>query len=122
MKRILIPIALIAFILFPILTNAQLTVSDSIDVFIKNIMQKPIASINREFSAPIKLKADLTLDDQLFLMGNDRDSFNRFEAGQVVGTKIVLDLVADLKNGIKPQLNPKYIELKEQFNALIRQD
>ena len=40
MKRILIPIALIAFILFPILTNAQLTVSDSIDVFIKNMMQK----------------------------------------------------------------------------------
>jgi len=40
MKRILIHIALIALILFPILTKAQLTVSDSIDVFIKSIMQK----------------------------------------------------------------------------------
>lgn len=40
MKRILISIGLTAFILFPFLTKAQLTVSDSIDVFIKNIMQQ----------------------------------------------------------------------------------
>jgi aminopeptidase N len=93
------------------LVNQVCEVKKEVETFtFKNITQKPIASINREFSAPIKLKADLTLDDQLFLMGNDKDSFNRFEAGQVVGAKIILDLVSDIKKGNKPQLNPKYIE------------
>ena len=93
------------------LVNQVCEVKKEIETFVfKNISAKPIASINREFSAPIKLKTDLTLEDQLFLMANDKDSFNRYEAGQVAGTKMILDLVNDLKNGTKLQLNQKYIE------------
>ncbi len=75
-----------------------------------NISSKPIVSVNRDFSAPVKLSTDLTLEDQLFLMGHDSDTFNRFEATQVVSTKILLDLIQDKVSGKKLVLNPLYIE------------
>jgi aminopeptidase N len=47
-------------------------------------------SLNRGFSAPVKLTANSTADDQLFLMGHDSDSFNRWEAGQTLGRALIL--------------------------------
>lgn len=75
-----------------------------------NINERPVASLNRDFSAPIKLTSDLSFDDQLFLMANDSDSFNRFEATQVVATKIMTELIADLKAGRSLEVNGKYVE------------
>ena len=66
--------------------------------------------MNRDFSAPVKVTSDLSFDDQLFLMARDSDSFNRFEATQVAGTKIMTDLIADIKSGKKLELNTKYVD------------
>lgn len=75
-----------------------------------NINERPVASLNRDFSAPVKLESDLSFEDQLFLMGHDSDSFNRFEAAQVVATKIMMGLIEDIKSNKKGELNPLYIE------------
>ncbi|PZF77727.1 aminopeptidase N [Aestuariivirga litoralis] len=56
-----------------------------------NVAQRPVLSLNRGFSAPVKLEADLSTADELFLMGHDGDSFNRWEAGQRLGRRLVLD-------------------------------
>lgn len=48
----------------------------------KNIGAKPVPSILRNFSAPVKLKTNLSDDDLKFLMVHDSDGFNRWEAGQ----------------------------------------
>jgi len=48
----------------------------------KNIGAKPVPSILRNFSAPVKLTTDLTNDDLKFLMVHDTDGFNGWEAGQ----------------------------------------
>lgn len=56
-----------------------------------NVKARPVLSINRGFSAPVKLEANLSTADELFLMGHDGDSFNRWEAGQRLGRKLVLD-------------------------------
>ncbi|AUN97923.1 aminopeptidase N [Bacteriovorax stolpii] len=80
------------------------------DFVFENITSKPIASVNREFSAPVKLTTDLTFDEQLFLMAHDSDSFNRFEAAQVVSTKLILDLIEDAKAKRTFELNSKYVE------------
>lgn len=79
------------------------------DFVFENINVLPIASVNRDFSTPVKLTTDLSFDDQLFLMANDSDSFNRFEAAQVVAKKIMLDLIEDLKAKKTLVLNPRYI-------------
>ena len=55
-----------------------------------NIPHKPIPSLLRNFSAPIKLKYDYADKDLAFLMAHDSDPFARWEAGQVYAKKIIL--------------------------------
>ncbi len=56
-----------------------------------NVTEKPVLSINRGFTAPVVLETDLKQQDLLFLMGNDADSFNRWEAAQTLGRSLVLE-------------------------------
>ncbi|MBC7714453.1 MAG: aminopeptidase N [Rhizobacter sp.] len=79
------------------------------DFVFENINVRPIASVNRDFSAPVKLTTDLSFNDQLFLMANDSDSFNRFEAAQVVAQKLILDLIEDAKAKRPLELNSQFV-------------
>jgi len=56
----------------------------------ENIQQRPIPSILRGFSAPVKMETDLSDDDLLFLMAHDSDGFNRWEAGQIYLQRFIL--------------------------------
>ncbi len=56
----------------------------------RNISRKPVVSLNRSFSAPVNLTLNSSAADQLFMMGHDRDSFNRWEAGQTRGRELIL--------------------------------
>jgi aminopeptidase N len=58
-----------------------------------NIHTEPVPSILRNFSAPVKLTSDLTNDDLAFLMVNDSDGFNRWEAGQTYSLNIIQDML-----------------------------
>ncbi|MEN8260007.1 MAG: aminopeptidase N, partial [Pseudomonadota bacterium] len=60
---------------------------------------KPVVSLLRNFSAPVKLRLDRTIDEQAFLLGHDSDPFNRWEAGQQLSTGIILGLVTRRQNG-----------------------
>lgn len=75
-----------------------------------DIHQKPVASINRNFSAPVKLLTDHSFSDLLFLMAHDSDAFNRYEASQVVATNIIEKLIEDYEAGRNLVLDPAYIE------------
>ena len=57
------------------------------------VSEKPLPSLLREFSAPVKLEYDYTLEDYLFLMKHDSDSFNRFEAGQKFALCVLVSLI-----------------------------
>ena len=48
----------------------------------EGIAERPVISVNRGFSAPVKIVSNLSQKDQLFLLANDTDPFNRWEAGQ----------------------------------------
>lgn len=76
----------------------------------ENISEKPVPSILRGFSAPIKLKTNLSRDDLIFLIGHDTDSFNRWEAAQEISTDIILSLIQSLKQEKDLELDPDYIE------------
>jgi aminopeptidase N len=56
--------------------------------------QKPVVSLNRGFSAPIQLTLNATPAEQIFQMAHDRDSFNRWEAGQTRSRALILEAVA----------------------------
>jgi aminopeptidase N len=52
-----------------------------------NIPKNSLPSIFRQFSAPIKIKTDLTDEELAFLMANDTDEFSRWDAAQTLFIK-----------------------------------
>ncbi len=61
---------------------------------------RPVPSLLRGFSAPVKLSFDCTDDDLLFLMAHDSDGFNRWDAAQTLMQRLLLNLVEDAEAGI----------------------
>src|ERR1700730_11776325 len=59
----------------------------------------PAPSLLRGFSAPVKLK-DVPLERLKFLAINDPEPFARWEAGQQVATRILLDRVEAYRSGV----------------------
>jgi aminopeptidase N len=71
------------------------------------ITERPMLSINRGFSAPIKLDTDLTGDDLAFLAAHDSDPFNRWQALQTISMRLLIDNVARLRQGQTPRSDDK---------------
>ena len=67
-----------------------------------NIGSRPVPSINRGFSAPIRLKTNLTEKELLFLMASDSDPFNRWEACQSISRGLIVDAMSKHKAGRSP--------------------
>jgi aminopeptidase N len=63
------------------------------------ITERPALSINRGFSAPIKLITDLDGDDLAFLAAHDSDPFNRWQALQTTAMRLLIDNVGALRAG-----------------------
>ena len=59
-----------------------------------NIDAKPIPSLFRDFSAPVKVKSFLSHSELQFLMSHDTDHFNVWESGQTLYTHMILDVMS----------------------------
>ena len=75
-----------------------------------NMRDEPVPSILRGFSAPVKVKIDLSDDERLFLMTHDSDEFNRWDAGQQLAVKLLLELVEDHQQGRPLVLDNMFID------------
>ncbi len=58
-----------------------------------DVPERPIPSLLRGFSAPVKLEVERGQDELAFLMAHDSDPFNRWDAGQTLAQQMLLDLV-----------------------------
>lgn len=74
-----------------------------------NILERPIPSILRNYSAPVRLVSDISDDDLFFLLANDSDEFNRWEAGQTLARKLMLALVDRAQKNQPLSVDPKFI-------------
>ncbi len=63
-------------------------------VFI-NVPERPVPSLLRGFSAPVKLRYDYSDEALMFLMAHDSDGFNRWDAAQTQAQQILLQRVAE---------------------------
>jgi aminopeptidase N len=63
------------------------------------VAERPIPSLNRGFSAPIKLILPIDADDLRFLAAHDRDPFNRWQAVQTLAMSLLTANVAALRAG-----------------------
>ncbi|PNY04914.1 aminopeptidase N [Trifolium pratense] len=75
-----------------------------------DIFERPVPSLLRGYSAPVRLEADLTDDDLFFLLANDSDEFNRWEAGQILARKLMLSLVNDFQHNKPLVLNSRFVD------------
>ncbi|MDQ0394529.1 aminopeptidase N [Labrys monachus] len=83
-----------------------------------NVAEKPVPSLLRGFSAPVKLVLDLGEDDMLTLLARDSDPFNRWQAAQNYATRVLLRLVADPSS----PLDPRFVEAVRRILAEGRRD
>jgi aminopeptidase N len=87
-----------------------LQMQDKEETFVfTDIPSEPVPSVLRRFSAPVKVKFDLRDDERLFLMANDSDEFNRWDAGQQLAVKLILGLIRDVQQDRKLRLDPAFI-------------
>ena len=80
-------------------TTKTLRFSDASATFVfEHVASKPTPSILRDFSAPVRLQTDLGEADLIFLMANDSDPFNKWEAGQTLFRETMLRLIDDVRD------------------------
>ncbi len=60
---------------------------------------RPVPSLLRGFSAPVKVEYEARDDELAFQLAHDSDDFNRWEAGQKLACRVILRLVADRRRG-----------------------
>ncbi len=72
-----------------------LSLTDSVQSFVfDNIPAAPVASLLRNFSAPVHLDFEQPDAELAHLMAHDSDPFNRWEAGQRLATRVLLAGIA----------------------------
>jgi aminopeptidase N len=81
-----------------------LTKPSDVIVF-ESVAERPVLSINREFSAPIKLTTNLTAEDLTRLAAHDSDPFNRWQALQTLATRLLLRNVSLIRSGKAPVID-----------------
>jgi aminopeptidase N len=68
-----------------------------------DVAERPIPSLNRGFSAPIKLDVPIEADDLRFLAAHDSDPFNRWQAVQTLAMSLLTANVAAIRDGASPR-------------------
>jgi aminopeptidase N len=77
------------------LANGVLTLTKAKERFVfAGLPERPVVSLNRSFSAPVKVSANLADGDLAFLAAHDTDPFNRWQAMQTLATALLIDNVA----------------------------
>jgi aminopeptidase N len=74
------------------------------------INEKPVLSLFRSFSAPVKVNSWQSREQLAFLMGNDSDPFNRWDASFRLSESVILKLTETLQQGKKGSLDLAYVQ------------
>ncbi|RRV19517.1 aminopeptidase N [Stutzerimonas nitrititolerans] len=81
-------------------TTRVLAVSEAEQTFtFVDVPERPLPSLLRGFSAPVKLEFPYSRDQLMFLMQHDSDGFNRWEAGQQLSVQVLQELIGQYQRG-----------------------
>jgi aminopeptidase N len=73
-----------------------------------DVPTRPVPSLLREFSAPVNVTIDLADRDVEFLMANDGDLFNRWQAANSFATRTLVEMVGALAKGKSTARGTRY--------------
>lgn len=101
-------------------TQLVLDVTQSEQTFsFDGIGERPLPSLLRGFSAPVKLRYDYSAEQLAFLMSHDSDGFNRWDAGQRLALLVLEDLQAAYRAGEQLVLDTR---LADAYRAVLEAD
>ncbi len=75
----------------------------------ENVVERPVLSILRGFSAPVKLDYERSDDQLAFLMAHDTDGFNRHEAGRELALRVLVQAARDVSGRKQPALPEGFV-------------
>ena len=87
----------------------------SAEISFRDIAGKPVASLLRCFSAPVRLDFPQSVEDLLLLAGHDPDRFNRWQAIQSFAGKMLLGGIAATAPGSAPAFDPRFFGALERL-------
>jgi aminopeptidase N len=67
------------------------------------VTERPVLSLNRGFSAPVKVTSNVSAADLEFLAAHDSDPFNRWQAVQSLANTLLAENVATIRAGGTPR-------------------
>jgi aminopeptidase N len=73
------------------------------------IEQRPVPSINRGFSAPVRLTVNVGDEDLRFLANHDSDPFNRWQAVHTLAMRLLVDSTAAIRRSEPPRQDPALV-------------
>ncbi len=88
----------------------------------ENIIAKPVASLFRDFSAPVKVEHKRAETELLHIVKYDNNAFNRWDSLQQLATKMILknaDVDAEFLNAFKSILHDKDLDKALISDALM---
>jgi len=68
------------------------------NIILNNISEKPILSLLRDFSAPVKIKYNYSDEELAFLLQHDTDPVSRWDAGQQLSVRVIQRLMQQPEN------------------------
>ena len=86
------------------------------------IDSRPVPSLLRNFSAPVKVFYPYGDQDLTLLMAHDSDPFQRWEAGQIQGVRLISALVADYQAGRPLKVSDQFVAAFGELLADASQD
>lgn len=91
-------------------TTDVLDVTQEVQTYSFNgLKDKPVPSLLRGFSAPVKLYYPYERDELMFLMANDSDGFAKWDAAQRLAVDIMQELIAAYKPDQEMKLDTRLI-------------
>ena len=82
-----------------------------------DVMEEPVPSLLRGFSAPVKLAYPYTRAQLVHLMAHDSDAFSRWEAGQTLMQQDLQQLIDAARAQQPMAVNPDFIEAMRRLLA-----
>jgi aminopeptidase N len=92
-------------------TEVMLDVTKAEQEFIfENIVEEPVPSLLRGFSAPVKLHYDYSRDQLMRIISCDSDGFSRWDAAQQLATQVIHEMMDAGHKGERLQVDRRLID------------
>ena len=76
----------------------------------EDVGDRPVLSVLRDFSAPVKLYTSASDREMLTLIRSDSDLFNRWQTAQGFALKHIADMAKAIASGSEPRVNTRFVQ------------